>query len=509
MKSKHIIILMLIVFSISSCKKLLEEKPYGTFSENNYYTTEKDAFNALLYAYDPINNIEYGSRFLFNIADVPTNQYNDYGRGFPNTFYSWDVNSNTEEFLYFFKYAYLGISRANSVLANVSAMNNISQTSRKQFLGEAHFLRAFHYFNLVRTYGSVPLHSKVVESIEDAGAPYASIPDIYAFIVKDLEDAILLLGISKQQGRADKVAAQATLAKVYLTLASSKLTGASGYEWVQNAEEMYTLSTKYAGDVLYNQSVYALDSDLLNVYDVKHQADSKEHIFITSMYRDAKGEEGNFSQLPQLFGIGLPQIYVSSSISGGAGVNKFINNTACWSYYRVDKDFYNSYASNDRRKKLMVSTIYNANGSVLANWIPTNVTSSNPTENAFFYPFCRKYTDPESLGTRTSANLYLIRFAEVALTYAEAVGPTLGYEWVNKIRQRANADPLTPGLNISDFRKAIWKEKSFELAFEGHGIYELRRTNRVIEEITNKTVKTEYAYFYPIPQRETDINPKK
>jgi len=488
---------------------MLEEKPYGVFSDSNYFTTEGDALNALLYAYDPINNIEYGARFMFNLADVPTNQYKAYNRGFPNGFYNWDVNTNTEEFLYFFKYAYLGISRANSVLTNVVKMKNISEGSRSQFLGEAHFLRAFHYFMLVRTYGSVPLHAKVVESIDEAGASYATIEDLYAFIIKDLENANALLKVSKQQGRADKIAAQALLSKVYLTLASSKSTGAPGYEWISNENDMYVKAAQYANEVLTKQNIYGLEPNLLNVYDVDHQRDSREHIFITSMYRDGKGFEGNFSQLPQMFGIGLPVIYISSSITGGAGVSKVIDNTGCWSYYRVDADFYNSFANNDLRKKLMVSTIYNANGSVLANWTPANLNSSNSTENAFFYPFCRKYTDPKSLSNRTSANLYLMRFAEVALTYAEAVGPTTeGYYWLNKVRERAKLDPLAPGLDVVNFRKAVWDELTFELAFEGHGIYELRRTNRVITGITNKTVKQDYAYFYPIPQRETDLNPK-
>ncbi|MFD2920670.1 RagB/SusD family nutrient uptake outer membrane protein [Terrimonas rubra] len=495
--------------SLSSCKRMLEEKPYGVFSNSNYYNTEQDALNALLYAYDPINNIEYAARFLFNLADVTTNQYKSYNRGLATPLYNWDVNPNTDEFLYFFKYAYLGVSRANSVLENVPGMKNISTTSKKQFIAEAHFLRAFHYFMLVRTYGEVPLHEKVVESISQAKASYASIEQLYAFIIKDLEAAIPAMGIAKMQGRADKVAAQFLLSKVYLTLASSKMTGAEGYEWVTDAEQMYAKAAEYAGAVVNNQTTYNLDPNLLNVYDVNHQADGVEHIFITSMYRDGKAYEGNFSQLPQMYGIGLPVIYISSSITGGAGVQKTIEATSSWSYYRVDNDFYNTYADNDLRKRLMVTTIYNENGTVLATYSPSNISSGNPTLNAFFYPFCRKYTDPYSLGTRTSANLYLMRFAEAALIYAEAAGPTTeGYAWVNKVRARAGLDPLPAGLSPQVFRERIWQERTWELAFEGHGIFELRRTNRVIQGITNKTVKQEYANFFPVPQRETDLNPK-
>lgn len=511
MKNKNIKIFsccVAVFFSIS-CNDLLKEKPYGIYSNDNFFNTEADALSALLYAYDPINNIEYGARFLFNLTDLTTNQYKSYNKGLETSLYTWDVNPSTDEFLYFFKYAYIGILRANSVLENVSRMTNIPTLSKQQILGEAYFLRAFHYFMLVRTYGKVPLHLKTVNSANEAQAQYASIEEIYQTIINDLEQAISLMGIQKQQGRVDKVAAQSLLAKVYLTLASSKMTGAPGYEWVTNYEEMYQFAANYANEVVNNQDIYGLESELEKVYDIDYQSMCKEHIFITSMYREGKGEEGNFSQLPPMYGIGLPTVYISSSLRGGNKVQLYMaSGYPGWSYYRVDNNFYHSFDNNDLRKKLMVTTIYNQDGSILAEWSENNINSSNPTLNAFYYPFCRKYTDPHSIGWRSSANLYLIRFAEVALTYAEAVGPTeQGYYWVNQVRHRANLSDLTPGLSKIDFRKKIWDELTFELAFEGHGLFELRRTNRVLEEITNKQVKEEYAYFFPIPQREIDLNP--
>ncbi len=509
-KSFIFIVLAISLFS-TSCDDMLKETPYGVYSDENYYTTEEDALNALLYAYDPINNIEYGARFLFNLTDISTNQYKSYNKALETALFTWDVTPNTEECLYFFKYAYLSISRANGVLENVSNMTNISSSAQQQFLGEAYFLRAFNYFMLVRTYGEVPLHEKVVQSINQSRAEYATIEKLYNFIISDLEKSISMMSIAKQQGRADKVAAQALLSKVYLTLASSKITGAPGYEWVPDGEQMYAKAAEYSLPVLADQNVYGLDPDLARVYDVDHQADGIEHIFITSMSRGGSGEEGNFSQLPQMYCLSLPTVYISTSLDGGNKVQSVLQpGQSGFQYYRVDNDFYQTFDDNDLRKKLMVTTIYNEDGSVLANWSKDNITSSNPTLAAFYYPFCRKYTDPQSKANRTSANIYLMRFAEVALTYAEAAGPTAeGYEWANNVRKRAGLGDLPAGLTVEDFRKAIWKELTFELAFEGHGLFELRRINRVMEDVTNKTVKTEYAYFYPIPQREIDLNPKQ
>ena len=144
---------------------------------------------------------------------------------------------------------------------------------------------------------------------------------------------------------------------------------------------------------------------------------------------------------------------------------------------------------------------------------PANISSSDILERKFFYPFCRKYTDPKSNATRTSANLYFIRFAEVALNYAEAAGPTAdGYKWLNAVRTRAGLQPYDVDTSISPlvFRELVIEDRIKELAFEGHGLYDLRRLNRVNDTyIDNKPLKPTYAYFYPKPQRELDLNPQK
>src|SRR3546814_10839006 len=174
------------------------------------------------------------------------------------------------------------------------------------------------------------------------------------------------------------------------------------------------------------------------------------------MSREGKGQEGNFSQLPQMLFVGLPTVFMTGYLNGRVGVQTMIEpGQTCWQYYLVDSDFYHRFGDDDLLKRLMVTTIYNQDGSVLAEWSEDNLTSTNPTLFAFYFPFCRKYADPLSNGNRTSANLYLIRFAEVALAYAEAAGPTAeGYHWINEVRKRAGLDDLTPGLSPAEFRRS-------------------------------------------------------
>lgn len=507
----NIILICTALLSFNSC---LDETPYGTYSNQTFYKTAADAESALCYAYVPLNYVDYLGRFLFYLGDVPTNQYKSYGKADESPMFQWDITATSDEIIYFFKNAYVSLARANSVFDNVSKMQNISESARKRILGEARFLRAFNHFMLVINYGEVPLREKTVSTTSDSFADFAPIEKIYEFIIHELEEAIELLEINRCQGRVDKVAALALLSRVYLYLASSKDYGSPGYEWVSDADQMYSLCAFYADKVLTQQSEYALDDDLARVYDVNHQSDGKEHIFITSMNREASGMEGTFSQLPQMFGIQISRIfYIKKSLDDSSDeVVKYLNYETCYEVMRVDNDFMNTYDDDDLRKQLMVTSIYNEDGTLLCNYTQDNIGSDNMVESKYFYPFCRKYTDPESNGTRTSANLYFIRFAEVALNYAEAVGPTAdGYRWLNAVRKRAGLDelPVDISLPVQAFRELVIQDRAKELAFEGHGLYDLRRLNRVNDTyITNKTFRPTYAYFYPKPQRELDLNPQ-
>jgi hypothetical protein len=177
--------------------------------------------------------------------------------------------------------------------------------------------------------------------------------------------------------------------------------------------------------------------------------------------------------------------------------NTFIPSHDGWGEYQTTSVFYNSFDNNDLRKKYLIcDKVYNSDGEVTAKY-PDN----------FSYPFSRKYIDPQFSGDKTSTRPFLIRFSDVALIYAEAVGPTSeGYRMVNYIRKRAGLDDLTPGLSVTDFREAIYKERSFELSFEGDRMYDIRRFNRIGDIEAAKGFSEDAVTFYPIPQAEINLN---
>jgi hypothetical protein len=181
--------------------------------------------------------------------------------------------------------------------------------------------------------------------------------------------------------------------------------------------------------------------------------------------------------------------------------NSLTYTTNGWEVFKTTTPFYNSFAANDKRRtELLVTDVYNAAGVVTGS-----------LGGKFSYAFTRKYVDPEFIGQKSSAKPYLIRFSEVALIYAEAVGPTTdGYNWLQEVRNRAGLGELAPGLSASDFRNAVIQERAWELAFEGQRLYDLRRKAIVTAKDPKagaSGITEAEAAFYPIPQMEIDLNP--
>lgn len=484
----------------------LDEYPYGFYSERNYYKTEADAESATLYIYDAINYIEYSRAIVF-LGGMNTDELNPKGDATQSTkdLDAWTQNnfkSNTT-LGNFFKYSYITVNRANAVIKNVPGMN-IDEGLRNRFTGEAYFMRAYSYFNLARNFGRVPIHLDVVSTIDDtqAGLP-ASLDEMWGYIIADLEQAINLLPYYTvpEAGRVDKAAAQSLLAKTYLYLASAKAYGVPQYsEMSFDADDYYTKAAKYAGDVVDNpqQTTYHFDDDLMHIYDVDHP-EGPEHIFIMSMDRSGESE-GQYSKISKMY---IPYISGGTIYLKQGDADKFVPTHDGWSEYQTNIGFYNSYEAGDLRKDwLIVKEVYDANGAVVASYAGGSLS----------YPFCRKFIDPNFNGDKTSTKPYLIRYSDIALTYAEAAGPSeKAYELVNHIRNRAGLGALTPGLSKDDFRKAVIKERVYELAFEGNITYDLRRTGMLhtIAAVVGQGISNEAdLLFYPIPSIETDLNPK-
>ena len=165
----------------------MEENPQAQISTENFYQNENDAFQSLNAAYARLksNNGYYKQLFLtalFASSDqgLSTYLWKDFKTG--NV-----VNTNSN--LYpMWRDMYIGIRDANNVIANIENIN-IDSELKLRIIGEARFLRALHYFNLVRCFGEVPLRTSPTQASQDEGLGLSAITKVYQVIIEDLEYA--------------------------------------------------------------------------------------------------------------------------------------------------------------------------------------------------------------------------------------------------------------------------------------------------------------------------------
>ncbi|WP_299557447.1 RagB/SusD family nutrient uptake outer membrane protein [Seonamhaeicola sp.] len=473
----------------------LDETPKGFLNEENFYQSASDAESAVLYAYAVLPELGYFSRYYYYVAHCATEEFtqkSDAEAG-QHELDNYVTTNTTADLANVFRHCYLTINRTFPIINNVPSIA-MDENYKDHLIGEAHFLRAFNYYNLVRLFGQVPLRKELMTDFNSAGLELASIENIYAYIIEDLQAAITLMDTQYRYGRANKTAAQGLLANVHLFLASASQSGLAGYGFA-DANTNYNLAKQYSGEVVNGQTQFGLDANIQNIFDPVQSLDpasSPENIFSVVASRTEIGPTNMMSLLSTPF---VQTGFTLLPEQGGHTID------FGWDHVIVETPFYNSFDDNDRRKQLLFMTSYiDASG----NQVNTNGDR----------PYTLKYLDANRSGGENSGNrIPIVRFSEVLLTYAEACGNTAeGINALNQIRSRANLSTYTMGDFAGDaaFRDAVLQERAWELAYEFNRLYDLRRTGKMEAVLANapyaKTL-TNGVYFFDIPFEEIDRNP--
>lgn len=173
-----------ILFLNTACNDLLEEKPKSVAVET-FYNTASEVESATSAIYPPLRS----SNLSVYEATLECHTDYAYGRG------SWaqmndfqglnDANINRLSPIW--NAFYLSIRNANLVIKNAPNGKSISAADIAKYVGEAKFMRAYNYFQLVRNWGGVPLRTE--ENMFETDCPKSTTDDIYNLIVADLKEA--------------------------------------------------------------------------------------------------------------------------------------------------------------------------------------------------------------------------------------------------------------------------------------------------------------------------------
>lgn len=471
----------------TSCSDFLVEEDKSNFTVENYFTKPEHAESAVNAIYESLKTTTGGG---FNGAPW---MMLEFATGLANTELGQAQNSifvrnltNNSDNAYgtvYWQSSYLGIANANQAIQKIPGIA-MDEALKNKALGQARFLRAYYYYNLVRIFGKVPLITLPVDLLSpDLYPEQAEVQQIYDQIVADLLVAEASgLALTDKTGRVSLGAVKSLLADVYLTMAGFPL---------NKGTEYYKKAADKAGEVIASKAF-----SLFTSYNDLHDPTKKntgENIFMVQ-----------FAAFTQ------PSNWQTSILPYNQGISAYSDETGA---IFANKEFVESYEKSDKRAEEK-AFYYNQY---------TLSTDRTKTVNLGGYYLYKHFDSAANLSTTSSdLNWTLIRYAEVLLTFAEASneanGPgTAAYEAVNLIRKRAGLPDLA-GLSQQALREAIWKERWHELSFENKTWFDMVRLRKAFN-VTTKTfdafVGHKFSYgpvlqarelLFPIPTAEIRNN---
>ncbi len=466
---------------LPSCgEEFLDRQPIDQISTESFYRTEADMESALLAAYTAIQSQQYFGEG-WRIDETPSD---DSRQNFGSAIDNFSVTAGAGEVLTYWTGRYRLITLANVVIDKAPGAE-ITEEVMNRVIGEARFLRAIAYYDLVRIYGDVPLVTIPPSLEQDLLLPRSPVSEVYSLIKEDLTNAAIVLPAQRDNGRATSGAAKSYLASVHLTLRE--------YE---SAQEL-------ALEVI-NSGVYELMPDYGDLW-VRETADNNSESVFEVQY--AGCESWGTGNMRQAFFAPWNQGITKGTDGWGSLVptdpredNPNTTATDIWE----DGD--------QRRYWSMMEP---------ANYYPT----LNPGDGGYQYPDdgaggassnIKKYViggGTDVCFMSTSQNGSMMRYSEVILIYAEAVvalssGLSLNQsvvDLVNGIRTRAGVEPL----EFLD-QEIIELERRREFMFESKRWFDILRKGEaealMLMRLHGRTLD-ETKLLFPIPASELEINP--
>lgn len=526
---KSIFCVIALSLVMSACESFLEENPLDEKTTGQFWRTESDAqtgVNALYFGGVPyLHNIDVDGGWTPKATmwgGVMSGLFIDKRKDRTFTNASEGANFNIESFdatsQKMWTEFYIGISRANFVIANIPTMTDVLSPDKiSNYVAQGKFFRAYAYYYLVKEYGDVPYIDQPYTSLEGIYVERTSAAEVYAKIEADLLDiidgnALPNVAFYDNGGYVTKPMAQTLLAQIYLQWAGAPLNGGNEY---------YSKAANMAMDVI-NGGQHGLvqpdgsSDDLNSAYNVIKTTKSSNEIIFAKEYNQTSYNVGNS--------------YAVRSIGTDAFQWKNANGN---SVFKPGGDvLYNAYLPSD----LLIDSYH-----------PSDVRNK---EKQFFF---REYTDETGVshtlnnvgnwawfdegslinGRNGDYNMPIFRYAEVLLIAAEGLARTgsdaQGRSYLNQVRRRAGLGDETASGDL--LIQSILTERFHEFPLEFKIWDDIRRTrlypeadgvqsgrlkwvplaSAVIQNKPDGSTRVgaipEYALLWPIPLSEMQANP--
>ncbi len=510
---------MLVLFN-SSCQKL-DLQPYDRETDASYWSKPDAAIKMVNKCYAEMTNafeIMYADAMTDNAYTKVTNAFNQYiGNG------SYATSDNYVAAVWDGRYN--GIRNCNLLLNNIDLTPDLDENLKKRYIGEALFIRAYHYFELYSKFGDVPYFTKVISIKESESIGRTPKADIVKNILDDLNTVINNNYLpasydAANKGRATRWAAMALKARILLFEGrypevkdiTQTIMNDGVFLLFPDYEKLFTIANENNSEV---------------IFDIQYMPVSREH---NVQYHFLPPSLGGYAQLSPL------QELVDAYITADGYP---ISSAPATSYNPA-------HPFDNRDPRLAATIVFTGNYYVKADNNQAVINSSkgaNPDGYGFSSNstatgyYTKKYWDNTYRANLMSGlNIILIRYADVLLMHAEAlaeIGQLDASGWnktIKLLRQRAgfsNANALNfpAGGNLKEI---VRRERRTELALEGlrhkdiirwkiaenvlngwaHGLYtgDVTGTDNGFIRVEQRRFDPAKHYLWPIPQKDRDIN---
>ncbi len=468
---KYIIILAGIVF-FTSCKDFLELDPISQVGTSSFYSSEKNIVLAINGAYQKFRNIHF--YLLPRITESRSDNMNVDQTPYDFTTISMCNDDATLDVTWdMWRDSYGAISATNYVLDNIESVEFINEGRKASATGEARFLRAMAYFDLLRIFGGVPIFDHVAASAEVKTIARSTEAEMYNFLETELLKAVQELPEQwdgEDIGRATEYAARGILARIYM--AQNK--------WSSVSEQC---------KAIIGSGYYSRFDNWSDIWDSDNDNGS-EFVYQIQMSMESGSDDNRFNK-----GTIPPDISNDELPAGAAG-------TSWGSGIYPSDDIYDLYNANDVRRDITFQKGY--------------ATSSGGTNSVTMW--VKKYCHGDvATGGLWEINWPVLRISDIYLMEAEAQNEAAysasgeAMDILNWSRNRAGLDPLT-AVDVPDqeaFRNAILEERRLEFAFENIRWYDLVRTgkamtvvNDFLSSLTGGFTMKSHNHIFAIPNEE-------
>ncbi len=471
---KNILWISILTFciGITACSDdTLTDLPEDSVALEDFYQDAADFELATVGMYVPLHNIygngsaDYGAWMMGEMrSDNTCFMYNTANRGFLGLEYVELFTDVSTGGAVATKYEnnYIIIQRANQILKYIESAG-LDEEDYNNYKGQALFLRAFCYFDLVQYFGEVPIVTTPATTYEDCFTAQSSVEDAYTQIISDAITAAELLPTFSEQsaGFAADGAAYTLLGNVYLVLE----------EW----DNAITALEKVSG--------YSLMSDYASIFDPSNK-NNAELIFSVQYTFD----EENTDQASHFAYNFLPRM------SDMSGIDGFLS--TCQNLYggwnTPTPDLVAEFDTSDLRFKASIG-FYSGSS---YGWGGQAYDS---------IPYIKKYVHGSELNSYADEDFPIYRYAEVLLMLAEAYNekgvPATALDYLNQVHADARTGLASLSLSTAnEIKEAIVKERRIELAFENKRWTDLVRWGTAVEVMSahgEKIKANPQDYYYP------------